>query len=267
MTPTVSVIIPTHNRAEPLMRAVRSCLEQARPVLEVLVCADGCTDDSRARIAGMGDARVRWIDGPAAGRPAVPRNRGLHEALGDWIAFLDDDDSWEPGKLSTQLARLEGHDALAVSTNALRVRPDGKAPTPYFTAMPKESGLAELLTENHVICSSMLARRDAVLAAGGFPESPGLRAAEDYALWLRMAQRTRVLHCPEPLVRYNDAPDQSIRSQWSDAHRLRDAVLTDLLDWDNGQAFTAAQRRLIRRHLRKARRAAGRPLPDWLFLR
>lgn len=263
----ISVIIPTHNRADALMRAVRSCLEQTRPVLEVLVCADGCTDDSRDRIAGIGDARVRWIDGPVAGRPAVPRNRGVHEAQGDWVAFLDDDDSWEPGKLSAQLERLKGHDALAVSTNALRVRPGGMAPVPYFTDMPNESGLAELLAENHVICSSMLARRDAVLTAGGFPESPGLRAAEDYALWLRMARRTRVLHCHEPLVRYHDAPDLSIRSHWKDGHLLRDAVLTDLLDWDNGQVFTAPQRRLIRRHLRKARRAAGRSLPDWLFLR
>lgn len=263
----ISVIIPTHNRAESLLNAVQSCLQQTHPVLEVLVCADGCTDDSRQRIASLADERVRWIEGPAAGRPAIPRNRGLREAKGDWVAFLDDDDAWEPNKTETQMKRLAGSSALAVSSNALRIRPDQQPPSPYFDAMPAEVGFAELLGVNTVICSSMMASREAVLEAGGFPESPDLRAVEDYALWLRLASHTAVLHCPEPLVRYNDAPSNSIRAHWTNEHELREAVLGDLLAWRDGHGFSKAQRRLIRTHLRKARRAAGRPMREWFFLR
>ena len=78
----VSVIIPVWNRADTVVNAVRDAICQTEGDLEVLVCDDGSTDDSRARVGAIGDPRVRWLDGPRSGCPAAPRNRGLREARG-----------------------------------------------------------------------------------------------------------------------------------------------------------------------------------------
>lgn len=264
---TVSVIIPTFNRAALLERAVRSALEQGDAVLEVLICDDGGTDDARARTAAIGDARVRWVEGPRAGRPAVPRNRGITAATGEWLAFLDDDDRWLPGKLKRQFEAMRRTGAQASCTNARRMAPDGTDRGNYFTDGDALFALADLLPVNRVICSSVIARRDLVLGCGGFPEAPDLRALEDYALWLRLSLATRFAYCAEPLVAYLDAPEGSVRSDSLPLPVQRDRVLSDLWRWGRAGRFGPGQRRLASRYLRGARRSAGRPIHHWLFLR
>src|SRR5262249_7122187 len=101
--PSVSVIIPTWNRAATVMAAVESALAQTHAPLEVLVCDDGSSDDSAQRVGALPDPRVRWLPGPRGGRPAIPRNRGIAAARGEWLAFLDSDDEWLPDKLERQL--------------------------------------------------------------------------------------------------------------------------------------------------------------------
>lgn len=266
MATTVSVIIPTWNRAAALERAVRGALAQTHPVHEVLVCDDGCTDDSKERMAAIGDHRVRWVDGPRAGRPAVPRNRGIAAATGEWLAFLDDDDVWRSDKLALQFAAVQRHGTGAACSNARRIGPDGRDHGPYFNGPEALYGLDELLPVNRVICSSALARRDLVQQAGGFPEAPALRALEDYALWLRLCQFTRFAYCPEALVDYTDAPAASVRRDAVPVDAQRDAVLSDLWQWGRDR-FTPAQRRRVAHFLRGARRGAGRRITDWLFIR
>lgn len=264
--PSVSVITPTFNRAAALERAVRGALAQTHAVHEVLVCDDGCTDDSRERMEAIGDARVKWIGGVRAGRPAVPRNRGIAAATGEWLAFLDDDDAWRGDKLTRQFAALQRHGAGAACSNARRIGPDGQELGPYFTGPEALYGLDELLPVNRVICSSVLVRRDLVLRAGGFPEAPALRALEDYALWLRLCLFTRFAYCPEALVDYTDAPAASVRRDPVPVDAQRDAVLSDLWQWGRAR-FTPAQRRRVAYFLRGARRGAGRRITDWLFIR
>src|SRR5512135_2903291 len=121
--PSVSVIIPTWNRRETLERAVRSALDQTVVPQEVLVCDDGSTDDSRRIVEAIGDPRVRWVEGPRGGRPAIPRNRGIRESSGEWLAFLDSDDEWMRDKLARQLAAAAGSGCRAVCTNAERFIP------------------------------------------------------------------------------------------------------------------------------------------------
>jgi len=263
----VSVIIPTYQRAEALERAVRSALAQTWPVHEVIVCDDGSTDDSRERIAALGDQRVRWSSGERAGRPAIPRNRGIALATGEWIAFLDDDDEWLPAKLDMQLARCAAEQTAACCTNAERVLPGQGKGSPYFQDMKGPFRLAELLPVNRVICSSVLVKREVLHRTGGFPETVALRALEDYALWLRVAAFTPFSYCPEPLVRYIDAPAGSLRSTAVNIDVQRDAVLSDLRAWDGYDSFSPAEKRAIAKNLRGARRGAGRSITDWLFIR
>lgn len=263
----VSAIIPTYNRAEAVERAVVSCLAQSHRELEVLVCDDGSTDGTEARIKALDDPRVRWVPGPHAGRPAVPRNRGIALAKGNWLAFLDSDDTWLPSKLERQLEQLERTGNKACCTNALRITPSGTSAGPYFNAPSSTFGLDELLEVNRVICSSSLVERGLVVKVGGFPEAPELKALEDYALWLRQAAFTRFDYLEEPLVHYADVPSESLRAGSVSVAAQRDAVLSDLRRSAAFTTFTPAQRRAITGQLRRARRYAGRPLTQWLFLR
>lgn len=264
---TVSVVIPTFDRAEALERAVRSCLAQTHAVHEVLVCDDGSTDGSRERMHALGDERVKWLEGPRAGRPAVPRNRGIAAATGEWVAFLDDDDAWHPDKLSVQLQRLQGSDHGMACTNALRVRPGISEHVPYLPELRDPFDAAALLRVNQVICSSALVRTDLLRTLSTFPEAPELRGLEDYALWLCLALHTSILYCPEPLTIYHDQPANSMRAGSLSVPEQRDRVLTWLRGTRSYATATPALRRAVDGHLRAARRAAGRDLFTWLFLR
>src|SRR2546423_14232984 len=102
--PTVSVVVPTHNRSRMLIQTLDSVCRQRDVEVEIVVVNDGSIDETLDAIARLGDARIRVLDeSPPAGVSAA-RNRGIQSAAGDWIAFLDDDDLWSPDKLRNQLA-------------------------------------------------------------------------------------------------------------------------------------------------------------------
>ena len=111
----VSVVIPTWNRGALLERAVRSALGQEETErAEVLIMDDGSTDGTEERIRGLGDERIRYFRLEHGGACAA-RNRGAEEARGEYIAFLDSDDTWRPEKTRIQRELLErtGADAVA----------------------------------------------------------------------------------------------------------------------------------------------------------
>jgi glycosyltransferase involved in cell wall biosynthesis len=114
MKPRITVVIPCYNAAPFLRATLASALRQTYPPLEVLVIDDGSTDDSAA-IAGSYGPPVRVIPQTNQGE-SVARNRGIEEARGDWIAFLDADDLWLPQKLEKQVAAIQ-EDAVCIHTN------------------------------------------------------------------------------------------------------------------------------------------------------
>ncbi len=121
----VSVIIPTYNRAAICKAAVESVLAQTHGNVEVIVVDDGSTDNTRDVISGL-DKRVRYISQANAGVSAA-RNTGLKAATGDYIAFLDSDDSWLPWKLEAQLSVLQAFPEVGmVWTDMLAVDENGK---------------------------------------------------------------------------------------------------------------------------------------------
>lgn len=266
---TVSVIIPTFNRREALMRAVRSCLEQTHPVTEILVCDDGSTDGSRESIVALASDRVRWVEGERAGRPAPARNRGLRAARGEWMAFLDDDDAWFPEKLAVQFARLASSGTYAVCTNAERIVPGAGSKGTYFNHASKLLSFVDLLAENKVISSSLLAKKELLMKAGGFPEAPEFVAIEDYALWLRLSVFTDIFYCEDPLVAYTDSATTTLRAKQTSASHIRNVVLSDLHAWMRTRpgSLTPPQRSALVRHLRIAKRGVGSPPWEWLFIR
>ena len=132
--PLVSVITPTYNRAYCLPRTLDSALAQTHADLEILVVDDGSTDDTRALIAQKyaKEPRVRYIYQENQ-RVAAARNHGLELARGEYIAFLDSDDLWEPWKLELQVACMERYPDVGMTwTDMQALDPDGNIVSPRF---------------------------------------------------------------------------------------------------------------------------------------
>lgn len=199
MSAELAVVIPTRNRWPLLERAVGSALAQREVELEVLVIDDGSSDDSAARAEAIADERVRVVRQAHAG-VAAARNLGIERAAAPWVALLDDDDLWAPEKCRRQLDALTAADAevsytsQVVVNDSLRFKRVLEAP---------EAGRLEdaLLGSNSIgTPSSVLARRQALLEAGGFDAEFSVLA--DWDMWLRLCPGRRAAACSQVLVAY-----------------------------------------------------------------
>ena len=197
---TVSVIIPTHNRARLLPLTLFSVLRQQEVDLEVLVVDDGSTEDLRGVVGELNHPRVRLLRHESPQGVSVARNRGVAEAGGRWIAFVDDDDLWAPDKLVMQVraAEREGRGwAYAGSVNVSEdLRLLGGAPP----ADPDEV-VAALPRTNLVPggCSGVMVRRDWLPSD---PFDPSLGTCADWDLWIRLSRLGRPTGVTQPLVGY-----------------------------------------------------------------
>jgi len=227
---SVSVVISTWNRAGMIEKAINSALSQTHPPMEVLVCDDGSTDDTEEVVRSMNDSRVVWLPGIRSGLPAVPRNRGLRNSKGEWIAFLDDDDEWLPDKIEKQLICIEKSECLASCSNALRLAPNGDSGI-YLYYDKSKICFYDLLQTNLIICSSCIFHRSLIKVIEGFPESENMKALEDYALWLRISTYTDFAFLNEALIVYKDNPTESIRCKSEDVTYQYDKIISNYLWW------------------------------------
>lgn len=216
VTPTVSVVIPVRNGLPDVLDAVASALSQHPAPLEVIVVDDASTDGTATALRErFGDA-VRIVAGRFDGAGAA-RNAGWRAARGTWVALLDADDLWFPGKLEAALGLLAAHPEAAwfFSDGAFRTVGGewhdswfelyAELPEPYV-GRP----VAELFDVNFVLTSSVIVRRDAFEATGGFTES--MSHAEDLDLWIRLARRWPAAATTRRLVRYQHLPSGLTRN-------------------------------------------------------
>jgi glycosyltransferase involved in cell wall biosynthesis len=207
MTPRVSVIIPTYNRASLITGAIDSVLRQTFTDFEVIVVDDGSKDDTSERLGPDLD-RIRYVRQANLGASAA-QNAGLREARGEWIAILASDDTWQPTKLERQFdavtrlgagfgvcftdCRFVGNSAMvATAFEEAGLRPDeayGPLDDPLRFVWESSYGL---------YAQSMLARRSLVMQAGGFDEN--LKYSEVRDLIVKLSFRTRFCYVAEPLV-------------------------------------------------------------------
>jgi len=194
--PRVSVILPTYNRAELLPRALRSVLAQSYADYEVLVVDNGSTDATASLAGAFADPRIRWLRVETRGASAA-RNAAISVALGEWVAFLDDDDEWEPTFLDRQLATAAESGAVVVSCWAVEERAS-EPPLVHAPPTDAQPGLDAMTRGWHPFVGCVIVRRDALVAAGGFVT--GLSVREDWHLLLRLALTVRFAATPEPLM-------------------------------------------------------------------
>lgn len=223
----VSVIIPNFNRAEMLQQAIQSVLNQTYPILEILVCDDGSTDRSSDIVHQFTKERtpVVWLNCGKNGMPAIPRNMGVQQAKGEWIAFLDNDDFWENDKIEKQFQLIDSKTAKCISSNAHVLIAGTKQDNMLLQKLAEEIDCYSLLQENQIICSSVLIQKHLIEKAGYFPQSARLKAVEDYALWLKVSAHTNILTINEPLLFYRNDPTISIRASQKNEYKMKRNVL------------------------------------------
>jgi glycosyltransferase involved in cell wall biosynthesis len=223
-TRAVSVVIPCYNGANFLRDTLRSVLAQTLPPLEVIVVDDGSTDDSAAIAESFGPP-VRVFRQPNQGE-SVARNRGIEEARGDWVAFLDADDLWLPEKLAEQ-AKLVAPGVGAVCSGNLARYSDGREV--YHGTRPEwfdRSWVLEHGAPCHI--STLLVRRDLPVR---FPTWTSW--SEDLVYYLDLLGHTRIAIADRPLVVYlKHAGAQTARLEMRER---REASLRRWLEINQGQ--------------------------------
>lgn len=217
--PLVSVIIPTYNRDWIVREAIESVLAQNFSDYELIIVDDG-SDDRTPDILAAYKKQIRVLRQPNRGVSAA-RNHGIAEAAGRLIAFLDSDDLWLPGKLSTQVKFFEKNsDAMISQTQEIWIR-NGRRVNPKkrhhkFSGMIFERSLALCL----VSPSAVMIQRSLFDTVGVFDEA--LPACEDYDLWLRISCRYPVyLIDTELIIKRGGHDDQLSRAPGLDKYRIQ----------------------------------------------
>lgn len=193
---SITVIIPAYNAAAFIKRSIDSVLTQRHPAQEIIVVDDGSTDGT-AEIVKKYEERVRYIYQENRGVSAA-RNRGIREARGQWIAFLDADDEWLPEKLEKQQQILERNPELTwMGANYLRYSEQtGKCSSHNIPAQAEkllhgkayfDDFFRVFPIETYGWTGTMLVRRDVLLETGLFNEE--MKVGEDLDLWMRIAYR------------------------------------------------------------------------------
>ena len=185
--PGFSVVIPLYNKVGQITATLHSVLSQTVPAREVIVVDNGSTDGSVEAVAAISHPLLRLVREEQRG-PGPARNRGIAEATGDWIAFLDADDLWAPNHIEVLGALARRHPGSAlVGTGFLREAMPS-APPPADPAAPAapSRGIDFFAGANCdlVWTSAVAVRRAALIATGGFADFP---AGEDTDLWIRLA--------------------------------------------------------------------------------
>jgi glycosyltransferase involved in cell wall biosynthesis len=207
----ITVIIPTHNRRDTLARALDSVLAQTMQPTEVIVVDDGSSDDTRRLVAGY--PRVRYLYQENAGVSSA-RNLGIEAARGEWLAFLDSDDEWQPDKLRHQQALLVNNPSLKIChTEEIWIR-NGRR----VNAMKKHAKSGGYIFDRCLpLCvispSSVIIHKSVFQTVGTF--DPDLPACEDYDLWLRICAHYPVGFVESPqIIKYGGHEDQLSQRFW-----------------------------------------------------
>jgi glycosyltransferase involved in cell wall biosynthesis len=207
-SPLVSVIIPTFNRDNLILRALASLETQSFTNFEVIVCDDGSTDSTEEVVTtyarNISRYSLRYIRFSHCG-VARARNIGLSLANARYIALLDSDDTYHPHKLEAQVEEIEQHQDSVFCYTGYQL---------MNTSLCIDPGTFEynrFISENYLCCASVLMRRSAVVKAGGYDHR--LHLAEDWDLLIRLSKKGSVLSIPDPMYEYYTHTNQITAKQ------------------------------------------------------
>jgi glycosyltransferase involved in cell wall biosynthesis len=207
----VSVVIPAYNAMTYLPEAVESVLRQTFTNFEVLIIDDGSSDHISEWASQLVDPRVKLISQENQGLSGA-RNTGIANAQGEYIAFLDADDLWEPTKLEKQVLCLEDNPAVGlVHTWMVLVDERGKSTGRVMSSTVEGDAWTQIVEWNKIACPSVMVRRCCFKTVGVFDRN--LRSVEDWDMWIRIASRYPFAVIKEPLAYYRQLPG-SMSKNW-----------------------------------------------------
>jgi glycosyltransferase involved in cell wall biosynthesis len=234
MTDSVGVVIPTYNRPDRTVEAIRSVMAQTYSISEIVVVDDGSSlnyrDELRTQLSTL---PVRLIEIERSCHPGNARQVGITSLSSKWVAFLDSDDVWFPNKVEKQLNYARAKNSRAICSNAL-INDNNNSLKSLLQEVPKKLNLKRLLRANLIITSSVLIERELILEIGGFVKSYPALGAEDYATWLRIATKTQWDYLDDDLLLYDNYSVDSVSKSNIFTHNFsRMAGILDFASWQN----------------------------------
>lgn len=180
-----SIILPTYNRAKLLPIAIESVLKQTYENWELIIIDDGSTDNTKEILGQFGDPRIKYIYQHNQERSAA-RNRGIKEAKGEWICFLDSDDSYAISRLANWSSMLKKQDEkLALFYSELRLEKNFGFDY-HFPQKDNDENVFEFLIRSHLFCQQVVGKK-VVFSNNLF--DPEISIGEDTELWIRIAEK------------------------------------------------------------------------------
>jgi len=229
--PKVSVVITCYNYGQYVESALQSVFSQTFQDFEIILINDGSTDDSEEKIHPfLSDPRLKYIKQNNSGQ-ANAKNRGIKQAKGQFIAFLDADDLWEKTKLEKQLP-LFSHDKIGVVySRAKYINKDGM---PLHTTIkgkylqPRSGNVTNFLFfDNFIPFSSSIIRRQCLKTFNGFNES--LEMGIDWNLWLKISTQYAFKFINEPLLIYRVGHPGQMSKKAEKRHSCSDQTMKQFI--------------------------------------
>jgi glycosyltransferase involved in cell wall biosynthesis len=200
MEPRVTILLPTHNRADVLGYAIQSVLWQTERSFELLIVGDGCTDDTSRVVASFVDPRIRWFDLPKAPLSGYAnRNLALRQARGHYVAYAQHDDILFPDHVEKLVTTLDTNGVDWAYSRPIWIMPDGVV-VPFAVNLTHGDELDYFLrAENYVPSTCVIHARSALERVGYWPEN--VQFAADWGCWqqiIRTSESGTAGYCPSP---------------------------------------------------------------------
>lgn len=239
----VSVVIPTYNHSNYLGRALKSVFDQTYSNFEIIVIDNHSTDDTKQVIDSFNDSRINYLKIQNNGVIAASRNLGIRASKGEWIAFLDSDDFWSSSKLQecfnviSENVDLVYHDLEVIGLKKKLF----KSRTTRSRQVRAPVIMDLLIKGNGIVNSSVVVRKNLLVAIGGINESDEMIAAEDFNTWLRISQLSEYfIFIPKTLGFYLMHKDSASKKDMSIPERAAISEFFGLLNFQQKNKVNAS---------------------------
>ena len=244
--PLISIIMPAYNAEKFISIAVESVKAQTYENWELIIVDDLSTDKTPEMIDAFQSEKIRVFHNSVNRKTSWTRNFAVNEAKGEWIAFLDADDAWEPDKLEKQISLLNKENNAALLFTGSAFMDETGTRKDYVLHVPQRIRYKELVKQNLISCSSVLIRKELVVKYP-FPEMKEIH--EDFAVWLSVLKKIDCAYgVDEPLLIYR------ISSGSKSANKLKAAKM----NWNTyrytGISFVSSARYMISYTIRGLRK-------------
>ena len=202
-SPLVSIVIPTYNHAPMLQRALATVIEQTYQNWNAIVVNNYSTDDTLEVVAKFNDPRIQCVNFRNNGVIGASRNEGIKLATGEYVAFLDSDDTWFPTKVEKSVSSLENGSDLVCHAEYW-IDESGKSRLVTYGPSEAATHYNLIYKGNRISTSATMVRATLLKEVNGFDVSPELISTEDYDLWIRLAAKSnKFAFIDEPLGEYH----------------------------------------------------------------